>query len=149
MNDINSPGLTENVVNPINKILQTLICINGNAAHRLKLKGWACFVSKVKLSPFSRGRPEGSLFNSYYTYYSRGGRYSFPWIAPLYPWYIPYIAECRARRYQVPFFESLVWLDLGLNPGLLGHWRKLYPLGQGSSRKCLNVLKQLRWLFHN
>ena len=24
-------------------------------------------VSKVKLSPFSRGRPEGSLFNSYYT----------------------------------------------------------------------------------
>ena len=21
----------------------------------------------------------------------RGGRYSFPWIAPLYPWYIPYI----------------------------------------------------------
>ena len=22
---------------------------------------------KVKLSPFSRGRPEGSLFNSYYT----------------------------------------------------------------------------------
>ena len=25
---------------------------------------------------------------------SKGGRYSFPWIAPLYPWYIPYIAEC-------------------------------------------------------
>ena len=24
-------------------------------------------VSKVKLSPFSQGRPEGSLFNSYYT----------------------------------------------------------------------------------
>ena len=24
----------------------------------------------------------------------RGGCYSFPWIAPLYPWYIPYIAEC-------------------------------------------------------
>ena len=24
----------------------------------------------------------------------RGGRYSFPWIAPLYPRYIPYIAEC-------------------------------------------------------
>ena len=22
------------------------------------------------------------------------GRYSFPWIAPLYPWYVPYIAEC-------------------------------------------------------
>ena len=24
----------------------------------------------------------------------REGRYSFPWIAPLYIWYIPYIAEC-------------------------------------------------------
>ena len=24
----------------------------------------------------------------------RGGCYSFPWIAPLYPWYLPYIAEC-------------------------------------------------------
>ena len=24
----------------------------------------------------------------------RGGCYSFPWIAPLYPWYIPYITEC-------------------------------------------------------
>ena len=25
---------------------------------------------------------------------SRGGRYTFPLIAPLYPWYVPYIAEC-------------------------------------------------------
>ena len=25
---------------------------------------------------------------------SRERRYSFPWIAPLYPWYVPYIAEC-------------------------------------------------------
>ena len=24
----------------------------------------------------------------------REGRYSFPWITPLYPWYVPYIAEC-------------------------------------------------------
>ena len=24
----------------------------------------------------------------------RGGRNSFSWIAPLYPWYIPYIAGC-------------------------------------------------------
>ena len=39
----------------------------------------------------------------------RRGRYSFPWIAPLYPWYVPYIAECLARRYQVPFLKSLVW----------------------------------------
>ena len=24
----------------------------------------------------------------------RGGRYSFPWIAPFYPWYVPINAEC-------------------------------------------------------
>ena len=24
----------------------------------------------------------------------RGGHYSFPWIAPLYPQYVPYIVEC-------------------------------------------------------
>ena len=28
------------------------------------------------------------------TPWCRGGRYSFPWIAPLYPRYGPYIAEC-------------------------------------------------------
>ena len=29
-------------------------------------------------------------------------------------------------RYQVPFLKSLVWLDLGLNPGLPDHWRTHY-----------------------
>ena len=51
----------------------------------------------------------------------RGGCYSFPWIAPLYPWSIPYNAECKARRHLVLFFESLVGLDLGLNPNSLLH----------------------------
>ena len=60
----------------------------------------------------------------------RGERYSFPWIAPLYAWYVPYIAECLARRHQVPFLKSLVWRNLRLNPGLLSHWRTLYSLGQ-------------------
>ena len=46
----------------------------------------------------------------------RGGRYSFPRIKPLYPLSEPYNTECPAREYQVPYFESLVWLDLGLNP---------------------------------
>ena len=49
---------------------------------------------------------------------SRAGHHSFLWIAPLYPWYVPYNAECYARRYQVPFFKSLVWHDLGWNSGL-------------------------------
>ena len=34
----------------------------------------------------------------------------------------------------MPFFESLVWLDLGLNPGLPDHWRTLYALGQWHRR---------------
>ena len=41
--------------------------------------------NKKEVGNRSGERPEGSLFNSYYT---------FPWIAPLYPWYVPYIAEC-------------------------------------------------------
>ena len=60
----------------------------------------------------------------------RGGRYSIPWIAPVYPWSLHYIAEWLARRHQVSFYESLIWLNLGLNPGLLDHWRTLYSLGQ-------------------
>ena len=42
---------------------------------------------------------------------SWGIRYSFPWIAPLYPWSVSSNAECQARKHQVPFFKSLVWLD--------------------------------------
>ena len=56
----------------------------------------------------------------------RGGWYSIPWFATLYPWSLLYNAECWARRHQVPFFASLEWLDLGLNPGLPEHWRTLY-----------------------
>ena len=48
------------------------------------------YISKSKVGDFSRGRPEGSLCNSY----NRGGDYSFLWIAPLHPRYVPYIAEC-------------------------------------------------------
>ena len=40
----------------------------------------------------SRGRPESS-FTIASTLRCRGGCYSFPWIAPLYPWYVPYIVE--------------------------------------------------------
>ena len=32
-------------------------------------------------------------------------------------------------------FESLVWLALGLNLGLPGHWRTLYPPGQWACYK--------------
>ena len=56
--------------------------------------------------------------------------YSIPWIAPLYPWSLPYNAECWARWHQLLFFESLVWFNLGLNPGLPDHWWTPYSLGQ-------------------
>ena len=48
----------------------------------------------------------------------REGHYLIPRIAPIYPWSSPYNVECLARQHQVPFFESLVWLDLGLNLGV-------------------------------
>ena len=35
---------------------------------------------------------------------------------------------CQARQNQVPSFESLVWLDQRLNPGLPDHGRTLYSL---------------------
>ena len=38
----------------------------------------------------------------------RRGRYSIPWIAPLYPWSLPHNGVCWAKRHQVPFFESFV-----------------------------------------
>ena len=41
----------------------------------------------------SRERPEGS-FSIATTPMCKGGRYPFPWIAHLYPWYVPYIAKC-------------------------------------------------------
>ena len=39
----------------------------------------------------------------------RGGRYFFTWIAPLYPWSLPYNAECYARRHQVSFL--CIWYN--------------------------------------
>ena len=61
---------------------------------------------------------------------SSRGRHSLPWIAPFFPWYTPYNAECQARRYQVLFLKSLVWPDLWLNPSLPDHWWTLYPQDQ-------------------
>ena len=73
-----------------------------------------------KVGDLNRGWPE-CFFSITTTPTCGEGRYYFSWIAPLYLWYSPYNAECSARRHQVPFFESLVWLDLGLNPGISDH----------------------------
>ena len=79
--------------------------------------------SKIMLATVVEGDPKAPSSIAT-TLRCRGGRYSFPLIAPLWllhPWSVSYNAECQAKRHQVPFFESLVWLDLGLNSGLPGH----------------------------
>ena len=87
------------------------------------------FGIKVKLETIVEGDLMGPVSLAT-TPRCRGGCYSFPQDYSLYPWSLPYNAERLEMRHQVPVFESLVWLDLGLNPGLLGHWRILYSLGQ-------------------
>ena len=50
-------------------------------------------VSKVKLATIVEGDPKAP-FSKLTTPRCRIGRYSFPWIAPLYPWSVHYNAEC-------------------------------------------------------
>ena len=50
-------------------------------------------VKYVKLATVTVG-DQKAPFSIATTPSCRGGRYSFPYIAPLYPWYVPYIAEC-------------------------------------------------------
>ena len=44
-------------------------------------------ISKVKLATIVEGDPKAP-FSIATTPRCRGGRYSIPWIAPLYPWYL-------------------------------------------------------------
>ena len=63
---------------------------------------------------FVEGDPK-ALFSIATTPRYWGKRSPFSGIAPLYRSSLPYNAECLARSDQVSFFESLVWLDQGLN----------------------------------
>ena len=49
--------------------------------------------SKIKLTTVVEGYQK-ALFSIATTPMGRGGRYPFRWIDPLYPQYVPYIAEC-------------------------------------------------------
>ena len=76
----------------------------------------------------------------------RRGRNSFPWIDPLYSWSLPYNAECYARRHQVPLFESLVWLSLGLNhrsPGTLAN--TVTTIRQCLSHSIIRYGSSVKW----
>ena len=48
-------------------------------------------------------------------------------------------------KHQVPFFESLVSLDLGLNLSLPDHWKTLYSLGQwpGPNMICYYIKTEI------
>ena len=48
------------------------------------------------------------------------------------PWFLHFTLDILSVKEisSTIFFKPLVWLDLGLNSGLPGHWRTLYPLGQ-------------------
>ena len=54
---------------------------------------WGIKISKVKLATVVEGNQKAP-FSISMTLKCRGGRNSFPWITPLYPLYVPYIAEC-------------------------------------------------------
>ena len=82
----------------------------------------------VKLATVVEGDPK-TPFSIATTLRCRRGRYSFPWIVPLYPRYVPYNAVL-SKEVSSTIFKSLVWLDLGLNPGLPDHWRTLYSPDQ-------------------
>ena len=48
---------------------------------------------KVKLATVIDGDPKAPFLIATTPRY-RGGHYSYPWIAPLYPWHVPYNADC-------------------------------------------------------
>ena len=76
-----------------------------------------------KVGALVEGDPKAP-FSTTTTPRCRWGSYFFPGIDPLYPW------SFLIMRHRVPFFESLIWLNLGLNPGLPDHWRTVYSIWQ-------------------
>ena len=92
------------------------------------------YKSKIKVGDRSRQKAPFWIVT---TPRSRRGRYTFPWFAPLHSWYLPYNAEQEGIKYNS--LEFLVWLDLGLNSSLPGHWRTLYPPIQQSVTLFVNI----------
>ena len=58
----------------------------------------------------------------------REGHNSFPGLLPFTLDAYLIMLSVKQGSIKYHFFESLVWLSLGLNPGLLDHWRTLYSL---------------------
>ena len=104
------------------------ICVHVDAiasCFRLQLRFDLSRCKKVsKLGDRSRGWSKGS-FSIATTPRYREGATPFPLslILTLYYWML-------SKDVSSTIFKFLVWLDLGLNPGLTGHWWTVYPLGQ-------------------
>ena len=62
------------------------------------------------------------------------GCYYFSWIAPLTLDLYLVMSSVKQGDIKYYFFESLLWLDLGLNPSLLDHLQTFFPLYQWVSR---------------
>ena len=65
----------------------------GKATNLGEISKFKPVISKVKLVTVVEG-DQKAPFSIATTPKCKGGRYSFPWIAPLYPRYAPYIVEC-------------------------------------------------------
>ena len=83
-------------------------------------------LSQGKLVTLVEGEPKPP-FSIATTPRCRGGCYSSSGLDPLYP----YLIMLRVKQSDnSTILVSLVWLDLGLNSGLLDFWRTIYSLGQ-------------------
>ena len=75
------------------QIIQHLVCHNKTPTSEIVTAIHCGDIVSSKLATVVTG-DQKVPFSIATTPMCRGGCYSFPWIAPLYPWYIPYIAEC-------------------------------------------------------
>ena len=58
----------------------------------------------------------------------RRRRYSFPWTALFLPLMRTLYRWVLSNEVSILYLKSLVWLNLGLNPGLPDHWRTLMAM---------------------
>ena len=73
---------------------------------------------------------------------SRGGRYSFPWIGPFYPWYVPYNAECLSKEVLRSIFWVFGTTRPGIEPWSPGATGQHYPLDQWD--QSLGIIHYIR-----
>ena len=75
------------------KLVDWLVKFCGRFHHCRLFNAKSIFIHIVLLATVVEG-DQKAPFSIATTQRCRGGRYSFPWVAPLYPTYIPYTAEC-------------------------------------------------------